>query len=103
MTGTVDRRKFLRAAGITAAGVRSMNTVPIALTGEVADLSSAAARVETPITTPTARSSVTAPTIGPRRAASHRRSCSACQRSGRMPASGAVSTGLSVSTAPGST
>ena len=77
-----------------------MNTAPIALTGEVADLSNAAARVETPITTPMARNSVTAPTIGPRRPASRRSSCSACQRSGWMPASGVVSTG-SAAPAPG--
>ena len=83
--------KWCSTAFRSAAGVRSMNTAPIALTGEVADLSSAAASVETPITTPVARNSVTAPTIGPRRPASRRHSWSACQLSGWTPASGAVS------------
>jgi hypothetical protein len=48
------------------AGVRSMNTVPIALTGETVDLSRPAASVETPITTAVARNSVAALTISPR-------------------------------------
>ena len=72
----------LLAPILRKAGVRSANTAAIALTGEVADLSSAAARVETPRTTPAARSSLTAPTIGPRRLASRLRACSARQRSG---------------------
>jgi len=101
--------KWCTTAFRSAAGVRSMNTAPMALTGEVADLSNAAARVETPMTTPVARNTLTAPTIAPRRPASRRNSCSACQRSGWMPASGAVSIGSSVRarwswwTAPGST
>ena len=74
--------KWCTMALRSAAGVRSANTAASALTGEVADLSSAAARVETPSTTPMARSSLTAPTIGPRRPASRLRACSACQRSG---------------------
>ena len=43
-----------------------MNPAPMALTGEVCALSNAAARVETPITTPVASNSISAPTIGPR-------------------------------------
>ena len=74
--------KWCTTALRSAAGVRSANTAAIAPTGEIADLSTAAARVETPSTTPMARSSVTAPTIGPRRHASRLRACSARQRSG---------------------
>ena len=86
-------------AFFSAAGVRSMNTLPRAAIGEAWARTNPAARVETPMATAAARNPVTAPTASPRRPASRLRSWSACQRSGSTPASGAISMG---SESPGS-
>ncbi len=74
--------KCCTATFFSADGVRSMNTPPMAIIGEACGRTNAAARVETPIATATARNPVTAPTISPRRPASRLRSWSACQLSG---------------------
>ena len=91
--------KCCTATFFRAAGIRSMNTLPMAAIGEAWDRTNPATRVETPIATAAARNPVTAPTASPRRPASRLRSWSACQRYGSTPTSGAASMG---SASPGS-
>ncbi len=85
--------KCSTAKFFSAAGVRSMNTLPTTVIGEACGRTNAAARVETPIATAAARNTVTAPTSRPRWLASRLRSWSACQLPGRTPTSGAMSLG----------